>query len=470
MPTRKASRKLVVITAVAVLTGTIGGFGAASFAAGPSNGSQVPGSALPIGAHTSNAPFSSGQIIQVKIPANSVFSSGASINIVECASSVLSATTDAQALPRCDGLTVQGDSVLAASDGSVTYNNYTVYALPDSIALGEPSTNTPKCDTSNSCVLYIGTDQTHPFSSLHFFSQTVVVRPQAGDTGANPGDGSAQTPQTITFTSTAPSSSVVGGPTYTVTATGGGSGNPVVFSSGTPSICSVSGSTVSFVGTGTCTIDANQAGNTQYSAAPQQTQSFAVGKGSQTITFTSTAPSNATVGGPTYTVSATGGASGNPVVFSSGTPSICTVSGSTVSFVGTGTCTVDANQAGNTQYNAAPQAQQSFAVVAAAGGPCGPTATQCITSPSSDTVATGTPFSFSVTTSGSPAPKIKAKGKLPKGVKFQKGVGTATLAGTPTSTKHKPAAGSYNLTIIATFGKGKTKHVVTQAFTLTVTP
>ena len=51
-----------------------------------------------------------------------------------------------------------------------------------------------------------------------------------------------------------------------------------------------------------------------YNAAPQAQQSFTVGKGAQTITFTSTAPSGAVVGGPIYTVTATGGASANSVV------------------------------------------------------------------------------------------------------------------------------------------------------------
>ena len=44
-------------------------------------------------------------------------------------------------------------------------------------------------------------------------------------------------------------------------------------------------------------IDANQAGNANYNAAPQVQQSFAVGKGNQTISFTSTAPAAPTVGG-----------------------------------------------------------------------------------------------------------------------------------------------------------------------------
>ena len=72
--------------------------------------------------------------------------------------------------------------------------------------------------------------------------------------------------------------------------------------------------------------------------------SLTVGQASQTITFTSSSPSNATVGS-SYTVTATGGSSGNAITFS--TMSVCTVSGSTVSFVGVGKCVVDANQAGN---------------------------------------------------------------------------------------------------------------------------
>ena len=63
-------------------------------------------------------------------------------------------------------------------------------------------------------------------------------------------------------------------------------------------------------------------------------------------------------------MSAKGGGSGNPVSFSidPATVAVCSISGSTVSFVATGTCTIDANQTGNTDYLVAPQAQQSFVV------------------------------------------------------------------------------------------------------------
>jgi hypothetical protein len=132
------------------------------------------------------------------------------------------------------------------------------------------------------------------------------------------------------------------------------------------SFCTISVGVVSFTGVGTCKVNANQAGNTNYNAAPQVQQSFAVGKGSQTITFTSIAPVGAVVGGPTYTPTATGGASGNPVTFTidASASSFCSISAGVVSFTGVGTCKVNANQAGNTNYNAAPQVQQSFAVAA----------------------------------------------------------------------------------------------------------
>jgi hypothetical protein len=167
--------------------------------------------------------------------------------------------------------------------------------------------------------------------------------------------------QTISFTSTPPAGASTGGPTYTVAASAS-SGLPVTFSSGSPSVCSVAGSTVSFLSPGTCTVRADQAGNGSYSAAPQVSQSFAVAPGAQTISFTTTPPSGAYVGGPAYTVAATA-SSGLAVTFSSGSPSVCSVSESTVSFVAAGTCVVRANQSGNASYQPAPQVQQSFAVV-----------------------------------------------------------------------------------------------------------
>jgi hypothetical protein len=86
-----------------------------------------------------------------------------------------------------------------------------------------------------------------------------------------------QAPQQITFKSTPPASPRWLG-TYVVSATAS-SGLPVNFTidgSGTPGACSVSGSTVSFTGTGVCVIDANQMGNRDYQAAQQVQQRLTI--------------------------------------------------------------------------------------------------------------------------------------------------------------------------------------------------
>jgi PKD repeat protein len=71
-------------------------------------------------------------------------------------------------------------------------------------------------------------------------------------------------------------------------------------------------------------------------------------------------------------------------------------------------------------------------------------------------------FTFTVTATGDPAPKITRTGRLPSGVRFaDKSDGTATISGTPASS----AAGVYPLTLTA---RNKT-GTATQAFTLTVT-
>ena len=87
--------------------------------------------------------------------------------------------------------------------------------------------------------------------------------------------------QTISFTNPGPKT--YGDADFGLTATGGASGNPVVFVSSSPSVCSVSGSTVHIESAGTCVIDATQAGTPNYDAAPLVQQSFAIGKADATI-------------------------------------------------------------------------------------------------------------------------------------------------------------------------------------------
>ncbi|UWX04860.1 hypothetical protein H1235_14630 [Pseudoxanthomonas sp. NC8] len=55
--------------------------------------------------------------------------------------------------------------------------------------------------------------------------------------------------------------------------------------------------------------------------------------------------------------------SGLSVTFSSSTTSVCTItSGGILSFGSAGTCTINADQAGNSSFLAAPQVSRSFSV------------------------------------------------------------------------------------------------------------
>jgi photosystem II stability/assembly factor-like uncharacterized protein len=159
----------------------------------------------------------------------------------------------------------------------------------------------------------------------------------------------AKASQTISF-GAAPSLTLGGTGTVSATAT---SKLPVTFATATPAVCSVSGSTVTALTAGTCTISADQVGNSSYSTAPQATQSIIVGAASQTISF-GAAPS-LTLGG-TGTVSATA-TSNLPVTFATATPAVCSVSGSTVTALTAGTCTISADQVGNSSYSGAAATQ-----------------------------------------------------------------------------------------------------------------
>ncbi|MGA3362226.1 MAG: hypothetical protein ABSD82_09360 [Solirubrobacteraceae bacterium] len=207
--------------------------------------------------------------------------------------------------------------------------------------------------------------------------------------------------QTITFNTSAPAATV-GGPKYTPSATGGASASPVVLTidPSSSAICTIASGVVSFAAVGTCTIDANQAGGTNYNAAAQVQQKVTVGKGVQTITFTSKPPTTPTVGG-TYTLAATGGKSGNAVTFtidSTSAAGACSISGLVVTFTGAGKCLLDANQAASANYNAATQAQQSLTVVVTASGVCTLTLTYVETSAAFKSLSTAAQNAIVATT------------------------------------------------------------------------
>lgn len=80
-----------------------------------------------------------------------------------------------------------------------------------------------------------------------------------------------QLPQNINFS--LPSSITMGDPPFNLTANGGASGNPIVFESQSPTICTVNGTTLTPISAGECVIIANQEGNQAFTSATPVKQS-----------------------------------------------------------------------------------------------------------------------------------------------------------------------------------------------------
>lgn len=146
-------------------------------------------------------------------------------------------------------------------------------------------------DSSSSSICSI-TNTTVTFAA----AGTCVIN--ANQTGSVDYEAAAQVQQTvdvdkitqiITFTSVAPTDAKAGD-TYTPTATGGASGNPVIFSvagvtkalsaptvKAAADVCTINSGVVTFGAPGTCTITATQAGDSSYAGAPAVTQVVTIG-------------------------------------------------------------------------------------------------------------------------------------------------------------------------------------------------
>ena len=218
-------------------------------------------------------PFTDGQTIAVSgtgFPMHSALPSG--LEIIECSDpGGLVANLPTDASTGCDGTTVNGSQINTDATGAFS-TSYSISALS---ATGNSNIN---CDATDYCVLWVGQDFNNSFlSGPHAFSAPFFI------------SSTTKTAQTIMFSSEAPTAATVGGPGYAVSASAS-SGLPVMLSidSSASKVCAISGSAVSFLATGTCTIDANQSGDTTYAPAMQVQQMFSVGAGSLTSTVTTT--------------------------------------------------------------------------------------------------------------------------------------------------------------------------------------
>jgi sugar lactone lactonase YvrE len=263
--------------------------------------------------------------------------------------------------------------------------------------------------------------------------------------------------QTITFTP--PSSAAYGSAAITLTATGGASGNPVTFTlvSGPATLA---GSTLSFSGTGTVVIAANQAGNANYLAATQVSQSISVTGAVLAVSANSASRAYGTPN-PTFTGSVTGAVNGDTF-----TETFSTTATSTSP---AGTYPIIPAASGSDLAYYTVNVTNGTLTVSTAGTTTSLTASSASINPGQGVTLTATVAS---STTGTPTGTVS----------FYDGatlLGTGTLsAGTASYTASSLASGSHSITAVyggdANFATSSTSAAITVTvaaldFTLTVT-
>ncbi len=126
--------------------------------------------------------------------------------------------------------------------------------------------------------------------------------------------------------------------------------------------------TTRFVGAGTCKVKVSITGE-RYIDAESSVISFTIGKKDQIITFTALNPM--TLGDANQDLVSSTDASGLTVTLSvdASSAGICEIVSGRIRALTAGTCVVNSNQSGNTNFNTATQVQRSFLISAASSTP-----------------------------------------------------------------------------------------------------
>jgi hypothetical protein len=338
------------------------------------------------------------------------------------------------------GCTVSGSSLSAGSAGTCTVTatkagdaDYAAASSPPTTVTFAKATQSPLTFTSTSgtcgteltlttgggsgsgTVSFVATDGTASGCTVSGSSLSAGSAGTCTVTATKAGDAdyaaSSSAPTTVTFARatqaplTVTSTDGTYGSELTLT-TGGGSGAGTVSftaTDGTAAGCTVSGSSLSAGSAGTCTVTATKAGDADHEAVSSAPTTVTFARGSQTVAFTSTAPSGATVGA-TYEPS-TRASSGLPVAIAlDGSSTGCTLTSGVVSFTGPGLCVLDATQPGDADWLPAATATQAIQVTPAAATP----------EPAPATTSSAPPTSAPAPAPTEPEPATRAPKPKPK--------------------------------------------------------
>jgi gliding motility-associated-like protein len=203
---------------------------------------------------------------------------------------------------------------------------------------------------------------------IHLISAgtTTITASQPGNTNYNAATPAAQVltvekgSQTITF-NTLPEVTY-GDPDFSPGATASSS-LTITYTSSNTSVAVISAGLIHITGAGLSVITASQAGDDDFSSAPDVQQTLTVDKASQSITF-GEMPTRV-FGDADFNPAATA-SSGLVVTYSSSNTNVASITGNSIHITGAGTAVITASQAGDNNYLEAPDISHSLTVQKAA--------------------------------------------------------------------------------------------------------
>jgi hypothetical protein len=228
---------------------------------------------------------------------------------------------------------------------SVTINATSSSTLGVTVTKGGTATATLNGSVGNYTLTNVGSAGT-----------VIFYADQAGNPNYNPASASQSFDvqmgnQTINFA--ALSSKTFGDPPFSLTATGGGSGNPVMFTSSYPLVATCTGAngeTLTILAAGTVIISASQAGNENWNPAGTVIQQLTINKATPVIA--NFADVGKTFGDESFTLNASSASTG-AYTYTSQSTNVATISGNTVTITGAGSTLLSATQAADANYTSA---------------------------------------------------------------------------------------------------------------------
>jgi gliding motility-associated-like protein len=286
--------------------------------------------------------------------------SGSNIHITGAGTATITASQEGNNL-YYSAIDIAVTLTVSKADQTITFG------APGPVTYGDPDFNAGATASSSLNVTYASDNNdvaviTGDLIHIVNAGTTIIRASQGGDNNYNPAPDKQQTltVNKATQTTTFPllNSYTFGEPDFDPLATAS-SGLTVSYASSNPDVATISGNMIHITGAGITTITASQAGNRNYLPAPDASQNLTIMRAAQSITFSALQPA---VFGDSDIDPMAVSSSGLAITYSSSNTSVAVITGNMIHITGAGSSVITASQAGDDDYLAASDVEQTLVI------------------------------------------------------------------------------------------------------------